>query len=334
MKKKKGMTLMEIIVSCAVYALFSLLIAEIMTLVNSTMRATNQLNKRLTYQSKYADNMLTSDANGSFGRQSIQYRIRYDGTFDEAHSTWTTGTKYVKVNPNAANASYDINNANDPGNVRDGDEYTTNYDTSALTSAGLTVYNQNVNYRFMSFDRVERVAGEWPGPVFNVYFRLVPYFDSDKNTLTDAQKQSYTNQAASKIAKMEKIYIEYVGGAATFVSGTSFEINGPFDKNSMAQNYVLAVNNPCENLDPAIQNVMGSIKATVTGNVYGSTIDKWTEAPVDYYLYVKLGSLDRNKTYYDKTVIEYNINDQTFKPMDSFKESDSIPTQDYLTYIP
>ena len=60
-RKLKGMTLMEVVVSLAVYAVIGLLIAEIMTLVNATMKATNQLNRRLSYEAKFADNLLRSD---------------------------------------------------------------------------------------------------------------------------------------------------------------------------------------------------------------------------------------------------------------------------------
>ena len=75
MKKKKGMTLMEIIVSCAIYAMFSLLICEVMTLVNSTMKATNQLNRRLSYESKNADNLVTTETQRT---RDVFYQIHYD----------------------------------------------------------------------------------------------------------------------------------------------------------------------------------------------------------------------------------------------------------------
>ena len=60
--KRKGMSLLEIIISIAVYAVLALLLAEIMTLVNSTIRSTEQLNNRLNYEAKFADNLLTNEA--------------------------------------------------------------------------------------------------------------------------------------------------------------------------------------------------------------------------------------------------------------------------------
>ncbi len=56
MKRAKGMTLIEIIVSMAIYAVIALLLSQIMMTVNATIRNTNSLNKRLTAESYYADN--------------------------------------------------------------------------------------------------------------------------------------------------------------------------------------------------------------------------------------------------------------------------------------
>ena len=66
MKKQKGMTLVEIVISMAIYGILALLLTEIMTCVNASMRATRQLNNRLSYEAKFADNQLTSGANANF----------------------------------------------------------------------------------------------------------------------------------------------------------------------------------------------------------------------------------------------------------------------------
>ena len=63
MKKRnlKGMTLMEIVVSMAVYGVLALLMVEIMSCVNGTMRITNQLNKRLAYDCAVLEHVLKID---------------------------------------------------------------------------------------------------------------------------------------------------------------------------------------------------------------------------------------------------------------------------------
>lgn len=77
MKKRnlKGMTLMEIVVSMAVYGVLALLLVEIMSCVNGTMRITNQLNKRLAYEAKFADNRLTKEVTEE-GERTLTGEVR------------------------------------------------------------------------------------------------------------------------------------------------------------------------------------------------------------------------------------------------------------------
>ena len=78
--KRKGLTLIEIIISIAVYAVLALLLTEIMTLVNTMMRSTDQLNNRLNYEAKYADNqIITDDLGVAFDNQEVDVAISYHG---------------------------------------------------------------------------------------------------------------------------------------------------------------------------------------------------------------------------------------------------------------
>ncbi len=103
---RKGMTLIEILVAIAIYAVLALLLTEIMTLVNATMRSADQLNKRLAYEAKYADNLITTGENGPFDSNDA---------FDKAIITYDTdstleayGTEYITnyENPNASGVEY------------------------------------------------------------------------------------------------------------------------------------------------------------------------------------------------------------------------------------
>ena len=63
MKRKKtlkGVSLMEVVVSIAVYGVISLLLAEIMGCVNNMMTFTNHLSERIAVEGKIADNQETS----------------------------------------------------------------------------------------------------------------------------------------------------------------------------------------------------------------------------------------------------------------------------------
>lgn len=54
-KKAKGITLVEVIASIAVYAVLALLLTEIMLCVNATLKTSSDVNKRLSFQQRYAD---------------------------------------------------------------------------------------------------------------------------------------------------------------------------------------------------------------------------------------------------------------------------------------
>lgn len=63
MKRKKtlkGVSLMEVVISIAVYGVISLLLAEIMGCVNNMMTFTNHLSERIAVEGKIADNQETS----------------------------------------------------------------------------------------------------------------------------------------------------------------------------------------------------------------------------------------------------------------------------------
>lgn len=55
-QKVKGVTLVEIILSMAVYAVIALLLCSIMTTINKTMQATSAMDRRVAQEAKFADN--------------------------------------------------------------------------------------------------------------------------------------------------------------------------------------------------------------------------------------------------------------------------------------
>lgn len=326
MKKQKGMTLMEIIVSCAIYAMFALLIAETMTLVNSTMRATNQLNRRLSFEGRNADNMVTTDLSAIRNSETrhVNYQIRYDGSW--SGSSWTGPTKYVAVNPNASASSYSVYDSANARNNKDGLEYVANYDDSAVVG---TRYNQNVNYRFMTFDKVVLTPEGWPGNVFEVNIQLVPYFTSDDSTLTDAEKQNAIAKANQNLSKMETMDITDVQNAP-LMAGEDTHIGPPAGSHGYAlgATYTVRVENICEVIPDGTQNMPAEIKFNVKGEKVGSSssdIDNWTDFRCTYYQYVNVGTSRSNESYYNRVIIEYNVAERKFKVVDSIR-SDAPPT--------
>ena len=327
MKKQKGMTLMEIIVSCAIYAMFALLIAETMTLVNSTMRATNQLNRRLSFEGRNADNMVTdTSVIRAADTRTVNYQIRYDGSWTGTSWGGARPTKYVAVNPNAATGSYSVYDSSNPRNVKDGQEYTAFYDDSGIVG---TRYNQNVNYRFMTFEKVVRDPSQWPGVPFEINIQIVPYFTSQDAVLTDAQKQAAVAKANANLSKMETMDI-YDFQDALLAPGEDAHVGPPAGSRSytLGSTYTVRVDNICEVIPDGVQNVPASLKILVQGEKVGSSdtsIGDWTDFDCTYYQYVNVGSGTTNATYYTRVVVEYNVAERKFQVIDSMT-TDAPPT--------
>ncbi len=97
-KKLKGMTLMEVVLSIGIYGMIALLIAEIMSLVNATMQGTAQLNRRMNYEAKFADNHITNLDDGSkLTAKAGNTRVSFEITPPSRPSKTITasGTEYV-----------------------------------------------------------------------------------------------------------------------------------------------------------------------------------------------------------------------------------------------
>lgn len=96
-KRRRGLTLIEIIISIAIYAVLALLVAEIMSMVNMLMKSTDQMNKRLTYEAKYADNL---QSDGNFAHQPVNIWIQLGETVGGStpvylHGAGMEGTLYT-----------------------------------------------------------------------------------------------------------------------------------------------------------------------------------------------------------------------------------------------
>ena len=138
--KLKGMTLIEVVISIGVYAVIALLLTEVMSLVNATMKATNQLNRRLAYEAKFADNLLTHDGSDSFPR---------NGQESDPNGNEQARPSIVLTNHNAADAV--------KFNVQaEGDVYMVspkNYERAHSGAEQNLIINPNTNYRFLVFTK-------------------------------------------------------------------------------------------------------------------------------------------------------------------------------------
>lgn len=192
MKTKKGMTLVEIVISLGIYALLALLLTEIMSVVNSTMRATNQLNDRLSYQSKFADNMITSGATEIAG--TMEFTMNYghvvdaDGTLDDSGGSIARDSvgNPLEFHEWVIGAPRDAD-----GNLRE--------------VAGIN-FAQDINYKFVTYEYPSEDNLELDDHGFRVRVLLLPYVDD--GTLTDAQKSQAVTAAENWIKDVDKIVVE------------------------------------------------------------------------------------------------------------------------------
>ena len=150
-RKLKGMTLMEVVISIGVYAITALLLTEIMTLVNATIRATNQLNRRLAYESKFADNLLVSD-NGTreWDNSGVQVSINV-----EQHA----GSTDPLLQDPSGYTVRDSADALPSGTIYKVD--TQNYTRKNGSGEG-DVIIQDTNYRFMIFTKTPGTFADQP----------------------------------------------------------------------------------------------------------------------------------------------------------------------------
>ncbi len=315
MKARKGMTLIEIVVSMGVYAVIALLVVRIMSTVNAVMRSTNQLNDRLSYEAKYADNVQTNDdSNHPFEVVRVDYEIVYDikTTVDPSGVVTTNGKRI-----------------NSGGTERAAFEYTVDTVNSDAQILGEDLHS-NVNYRFMTFNKIPVSSPERPTTPFRVLLRPVAYFSGKYNkspgdtgykadmaaqfedNMTEAQKTTATTNAGTAITKFGKV----TASGTNFNSGSSSQvvIDNSNDATKMVLNhdYEILVNPVTEAEVLAGDTVSKLISFSATKNN-----KNYSTGNATYYMYVRYGSEATSVVFYNQVVIEYNVNTGALNPLKS-----------------
>lgn len=293
MKKQKGMTLMEIVISMAIYAILALLAVQIMTSMNTLMRVTNQLNDRLSYEAKYADNLQTDKAKQ---HNLVSYQVTYNN-----------GTP---VHGGAALTAQ---------------EHTMGYDDTRVNG---TNYVVDMDYRFMTFGKFERTPSECPPGPFIVHLRLVPYF-SDAMPADEATKVSDIKSAKAIIDSAEDINLS-IDSTSMFdtsehASGT---VHDPISLKDigLGGDLQIKLENKGQAILPESTETQLSTTFKITGNRQfydGDIARRWIESDVQVYMYVQVGSSTLSRTFYNQCVIEFNVNTGEFKAFKSLTESEN-----------
>lgn len=323
MKKQKGMTLVEIVVSMAIYGLLALLLTEIMTCVNASMRATNQLNTRLSYEAKFADNQLTSGANANFSLNRHNFVINYNN-----------GTQRINED-----------------NRMQAFEWTTNMFDETIVGER---YATDINYRFMKFAHEGADLSEYPGANYRLILRPVAYFSDDPHVLANDNvwMAARTGEAETEIAFLSEIRVTngtLVDGsteAALPAGDPAYTIKGQsggafFEASDLNQDFIMFVHNTSDVRPPTERDVSGIIGFTTMArnnlNIFDhngvslgrverdTAVNIRSQPSVTYHMYVRLGESETNATFYETTVIEYNVLTGTMHALPALKQGDTIP---------
>ena len=301
MKKQKGMTLIEIVISLGIYGLLALLLTEIMSVVNNTMTATNQLNARLAFQARYADNKITTGLNRT-------------ATGDLTVSYGDNGTvigSFNHIDDDVEDTRLEYN------------EYSGIYNNR--TSRATIDYVEEINYRFMTFDYREEAAAGFLGPRFQVQVYLFPYFRSAG--LSASEEATARTRAEALLGEARKIRISAGGNVYDPVSGeltSAYTIDIP--NAAAAKQYVQLGDDglPLEHVEFQIQNIASSPSETDReisnrhpsdahpGDAYEVKVEFLDSSdvpiveivPTDIYMYVKRGNTE---SYYNECAVALDM---------------------------
>jgi predicted RNA-binding Zn-ribbon protein involved in translation (DUF1610 family) len=221
-------------------------------------------------------------------------------------------------------------------------EYTVDYSDPDIKG---TVYNADVNYRFITFNKFRRTAVQWSSDQYQFIIRLVPYFSDQEDKLSSDKKASLINDADKVIKSMKSMSATPVSGLSIEGVATSFSIPAADfakGKDILGQDYAITLKNSyvmsnpetggwVANIEEDVSEISGKIHVENEKHFTGVDSDeKWTESDTQYYVYVKVGDDAANSSYYDKCMVEFDVNTGKYQVCDSKVSGDEYPKAPYV----
>lgn len=174
-KKLKGLSLMEIIISIAVYAIIALLMAEIMGCINATMTSTSRLNERLDSEALLVDNKDTNPGSTPYRNPNRVNVIAHIRDSSSAGLALDQGTELIPAT------------SSEPGRIEFGD-------------------NQNsTHFRFMSFTNRNLNITLDPNARFTFKIKLTQNLD-------DASFAALPDNDKRKVIGIDKVVVSSTAG--------------------------------------------------------------------------------------------------------------------------
>ena len=169
-KKLKGLSLMEIIISIAVYAIIALLMAEIMGCINATMTSTSRLNERLDSEALLVDNKDTNPGNTTYRNLNRVNVIAHIGESTSAGLVLDQGTELIPAT------------SSEPGRIEFGDD------------------QNSTHFRFMDFDNRDLDITFNPGSDFTFKIKLT-------HALDDASFAALPRNNLRKVTGIKEVHV-------------------------------------------------------------------------------------------------------------------------------
>jgi len=282
MKKmtRKGFTLLEIIISLAIYAVLAMILTEIMTVVNSTIRSADQMTKRLSYEATYADNLQVTSEFTKNPDVKVSISYKYDHTAGRSEKVLNDSTKKH-------------------GAMNNGMEYIATYNTDevqASIDAG-TYYHADTNYRFMVFKEASK-TDQYPGEV--VTFTL--WIDPDE-----------ADQLGKIVVEPNDTNTKFSDGQSN-VSGNQFTISS-FDSTNGTSIPIMLVNSaPKDDVAKAATESEWKLSVKITVYKKDTSVKDglYADATVSFYTGIRVGEIEPVVTYYPETEVSYNFSTKKF----------------------
>ncbi|MBR3679739.1 MAG: hypothetical protein IKL87_05995 [Oscillospiraceae bacterium] len=291
-KKLKGLSLMEIIISIAVYAIIALLMAEIMGCINATMTSTSRLNERLDSEALLVDNKDTNPGSTPYRNPNRVNVIAHIENNSSAGLALDQGTELIPAT------------SSEPGRIEFGD-------------------NQNsTHFRFMSFTNRNLNITLDPNARFTFKIKLTQNLD-------DASFAALPGNAARKVIGIDKVVVSSTAGMiddADNIVNTPREFTGAELINRNAGDDFITLQLPYDQLNDRVVVTVDIYPIFESGVVFNDPAADTRyirNARLDFVQFMETGGSE-NQTYRYFDAI-YEFDGQGFTPCTSSQRPVLVP---------
>lgn len=288
-KKLKGLSLMEIIISIAVYAIIALLMAEIMGCINATMTSTSRLNERLDSEALLVDNKETNPGITPFRNPNRVNVIAHIGLSSSDGLVLDQGTELIPAT------------SSETGRIEFGDD------------------QNSTHFRFMDFTNRDPHWDPGPGESFEFKIKL-------SRALDDASFAALPDNDKRKVTGIDKVVVssnvQFLDGPIdnpVLTNSKEFSKDDLKDRLHNGADFITLQMQYVENIDQRVV-VTVDIYPTFDGVVFDASMNpddiKYIrDAKLDFVQFMETGGSENQIYRYFDAIYEFD--GQGFTPLTS-----------------